>query len=100
MTGCTVLAVLEAAHIKPYLGEQDNHPENGLLLRSDIHTLFDLDLLGIAPDRLEVELHPSLRTEYGDLAGVRLRCPCDRRPSPEALKLRYRLFLKRLDAPA
>lgn len=100
VTGCTVLAVLEAAHIKPYRGEQDNHPENGLLLRSDIHTLFDLDLLGIAPDRLQVELHPSLRTEYGDLAGLHLRCPPDRQPSSEALKLRYKLFLKKCDAPA
>jgi 5-methylcytosine-specific restriction protein A len=100
VTGCTVLAVLEAAHIKPYRGEQDNHPENGLLLRSDIHTLFDLDLLGIAPDRLQVELHPSLRTEYGNLVGLQLGCPPDHRPSSEALKLRYKLFLKKLDAPA
>ena len=51
VTGCAVLAVLEAAHIKPYRGEDDNHPENALLLRSDVHTLFDLDLLGIEPDR-------------------------------------------------
>lgn len=53
VTGCEVLAVLEAAHIKPYQGEADNHPENGLLLRSDIHTLFDLDLIGIEPERLQ-----------------------------------------------
>ena len=62
MTGCTVFAVLEAAHIKPYQGENDNHPQNGLLLRADIHTLFDLNLLGIQPERLQVEisgpLHP------------------------------------------
>ena len=100
VTGCTVLAVLEAAHIKPYRGEQDNHPENGLLLRSDIHTLFDLDLLGIEPDRLQVELHPSLRPEYGDLAGLQLGCRSGLRPSPEALRRRYKLFLKKLNAPA
>jgi len=29
-TGCTVLAVLETAHIKPYRGEKDNHAQNGL----------------------------------------------------------------------
>jgi hypothetical protein len=58
VTGCEVLAVLEAAHISPYRGEEDNHPENGLLLRSDVHTLFDLDLLGIEPEKLRVELHP------------------------------------------
>ena len=77
-----------------------NHPENGLLLRSDIHTLFDLDLLGIEPDRLQVELHPSLRPEYGDLAGLQLGCRSGLRPSSEALSRRYKLFLKKLDAPA
>jgi putative restriction endonuclease len=100
VTGCKVLAVLEAAHIKPYRGEQDNHPENGLLLRSDIHTLFDLDLLGIEPDRLQVELHPSLRPEYGDLAGLQLGCRSGLRPSREALRRRYKLFLKKLDTLA
>jgi hypothetical protein len=97
VTGCTVLAVLEAAHIKPYRGEQDNHPENGLLLRSDIHTLFDLDLLGIEPGRLQVELHPSLRTEYGDLVGMQLGCRSGLLPSSEALRLRYKLFVRKLE---
>ena len=70
VTGCQVLAVLEAAHINPYRGEEDNHPANGLLLRSDIHTLFDLDLLGIEPEKLRVELHPEHRQ------GVWLFCRC------------------------
>ena len=77
-----------------------NHPENGLLLRSDIHTLFDLDPLGIEPDRLQVELHRSLRPEYGELAGLQLGCRSGLRPSSEALSQRYNLFLKKLDAPA
>lgn len=96
VTDCRVLAVLEAAHIKPYRGEQDNHPENGLLLRSDIHTLFDLDLLGIEPDRLQVELHPSLTKDYGELAGLQLMCGTGQRPSYEALSLRYGLFKTKL----
>ena len=95
-----VLAVLEAAHIRPYLGENDHHPENGLLLRSDVHTLFDLDLLGIDPSTLLVELHPTLAEEYGDLAGKALGCPDDRRPSPEALRSRYEQFRQRADRPA
>jgi hypothetical protein len=96
VTGCTVLAVLEAAHIKPYRGENDNHPENGLLLRSDIHTLFDLDLLGIEPERLQVELHLSLTGEYGHLAGKPLQCVPGRRPSGTALRLRYSKFQGKL----
>jgi hypothetical protein len=57
VTSCTVLAVLEAAHISPFRGERDNHPDNGLLLRADIHTLFDLNLLGIEPERFRVSSH-------------------------------------------
>ncbi len=100
VTGCTILAVLEAAHIKPYQGENDNHPENGLLLRSDIHTLFDLNLLGIGPDRLQVELHPGLAKEYGNLAGTTLGCALGHRPSQQALKQRYRQFQQTLHWPA
>lgn len=96
VTGCRVLAVVEAAHVKPYRGENDNHPENGLLLRSDIHTLFDLDLLGIEPDRLEVKLHPSLIEQYGDLAGIPLACGTCHRPSYTALRRRYEQFQRML----
>jgi predicted restriction endonuclease len=49
--------VLEAAHIKPYMHEQDNHSGNGILLRADIHTLFDLDILGLKPLNNEIEIH-------------------------------------------
>jgi putative restriction endonuclease len=37
-----------------YRGMKDNDPSNGLLLRTDIHTLYDLNLLGIEPDSLKV----------------------------------------------
>jgi 5-methylcytosine-specific restriction protein A len=102
VTGSEVLAVLEAAHIKPYRGEDDNHPENGLLLRADIHTLFDLDLLGIEPEQLRVELHPDLANnkDYGSLAGKTLYCARDQRPSQEALQLRYAQFQQRVYRPA
>ena len=96
VTGCKVLAVLEAAHISPYLGEADNHPENGLLLRADIHTLFDLDLLGIEPEALRVELHPDVSKEYGQFAGKTLACVKVDRPSTKALQQRYELFKKRM----
>lgn len=96
VTGCEVLAVLEAAHISPYRGEGDNHPENGLLLRADIHTLFDLDLIGIEPDRLQVELHPAIANEYGNLSGTTLGSARERRPSRKALQLRYEQFRQRL----
>jgi hypothetical protein len=98
VTGCKVLAVLEAAHITPYRGENDNHPENGLLLRADIHTLFDLDLLGIEPIRFQVELHPMLADEpaYADLAGKVINCAHGRKPSRRPLRRRYEQFRKRI----
>lgn len=99
VTGCEVLAVLEAAHIKPYQGEDDNHPDNGLLLRADIHTLFDLDLIGIEPDGLQLELHPCLAKEYGNLTGKTIGCPHKHRPSRDALKPRYERFQQRLHRP-
>jgi hypothetical protein len=95
VTGCDVLSVLEAAHISPYRGEDDNHPTNGLLLRADIHTLFDLDLLGIEPEELRVELHPAVVNEYGSLVGEALRCPRNRRPAMSALSVRYEQFRQR-----
>ncbi len=49
ITGCDVEQTLEAAHIHPYKGEETNKIWNGLLLRADIHNLFDLYLLTIEP---------------------------------------------------
>jgi hypothetical protein len=92
VTGSKCLAVLEAAHICPYKGENDNDPTNGLLLRSDIHTLFDLDLLGIEPACLRISLHPKAAAEYSFLAGESLRCPTHSSPSRHALERRFRQF--------
>ena len=60
VTGCQIAEVLEAAHIVPYRGDHTNVTDNGLLLRSDIHTLFDLNLLGIDPSTMTVILSPAL----------------------------------------
>jgi hypothetical protein len=54
ITGCDVLDVLEAAHITPYLGPETNHVTNGLLLRADLHTLFDTGLLAVDPETRQV----------------------------------------------
>jgi len=97
VTGCGVLDVLEAAHIMPFRGVDDNHPENGLLLRADIHTLFDLNLLGIEPERLRIELDPSVFGDaiYRSLSGKILSCTPERGPSQAALEKRYVQFCRR-----
>jgi len=59
VTGTQVVEVLEAAHISPYKGTHTNVVSNGLLLRADVHTLFDLHLLTISADLL-VRVSPNL----------------------------------------
>jgi hypothetical protein len=89
LTDCTLVEVLEAAHIHPYLGDHTNVVPNGLLLRADIHTLFDLFLLCIDPTNLTVQIGPKLiGTEYASLQGRRLAAPVDpeKAPSPKALE--------------
>jgi hypothetical protein len=59
-----VTAVLEAAHIIPHTEETNYAITNGLLLRADIHTLYDLNLIGIDENGL-VHISSSLKnTEY------------------------------------
>jgi HNH endonuclease len=73
-----VLALLEAAHIIPEAGGQTNFVNNGLLLRADIHTLFDLYLLAIHPDTRRVVLAGALMiSAYAGLNHKRLRQPRD-----------------------
>lgn len=88
ISGSGVEAVLEAAHILPYKGPKTNHPANGLLLRSDLHTLFDLCLIAVDTGTMTALVSPVLnRSSYQKLAGKRLRLPRDktRWPSKEAL---------------
>ena len=70
ITGTAVEEVLEAAHIVNYRSRIDDNPQNGLLLRSDIHALFDNYLIGIEPIEKRVHLHPLLHnTEYSKYDG-------------------------------
>lgn len=95
ISGCGLMDVVEAAHIKPYRGDGDNHPANGLLLRADVHTLFDLDLIGVEPGTLVVRVHPSAKSAgYGGFDGLTLKYASSK-PSGGALALRWGLFLRR-----
>jgi HNH endonuclease len=59
-SNCVVSHVLDAAHIVPYRGVHTNHPQNGLLLRTDLHTLFDLGLLAVDTQDMTIIVAPSL----------------------------------------
>ena len=68
MTDCDVEAVLEAAHIFPYRGTKSNYIANGLLLRSDIHKLFDQYLISINPNTNRIVISSNLlNTCYEEL---------------------------------
>lgn len=100
ISGCDLLNVLEAAHIDPYRGKESNHPENGLLLRADLHTLFDLDLLGIEPETLVIRLHPEVfKSEYEMIDGRSLLVRDTIRPGARALRVRWLLFQNRTNSP-
>lgn len=88
VSGCPVSDVLEAAHIHPYRGPDTNKVANGLLLRADLHTLFDCGLIAIDEVTMALIVAPQLRTcEYGILHGRVLRPPSNlaHRPSKDAL---------------
>ena len=58
-----VLPVLEAAHIKPYSDSGPHDVRNGVLLRSDMHKLFDRGYLTITP-KLQIEVSRRIREEF------------------------------------
>jgi hypothetical protein len=88
MTGTDVLPALEAAHITPYAGPHTNRVENGLLLRADLHTLFDVGLVSVDAPTHRVLLAATLvDTAYEPLRGSQLRLPLQSalRPDPAYL---------------
>ncbi|MBE8721179.1 HNH endonuclease [Sphingobacterium pedocola] len=92
ITGCKIIDILEAAHIRPYKGKNDNHPSNGLLLRADIHTLFDLNLVTIDPEKFFVHFHPRVKNEYALYDGTILFNDILNKPNKEALALHFNIF--------
>jgi len=100
ITGERTLPVLQAAHIKPYSLGGPHEPENGLLLRSDLHTLFDQRYMTVDANQLKVVVSPRIREEfengrdYYQLHGRTIRLPRDTTslPSREYLTFHNDLF--------
>jgi len=88
ISGYDAAEALEASHILPYHGPATNSIANGLLLRGDLHTLFDLGLIAIDSPTMELLLAPPLmQSSYADLDHVTLRVPrkLSARPSLRAI---------------
>lgn len=98
ITECDAEEALEAAHIIPHSNNGISNNSNGILLRADLHILFDLYLLVIEPKQREILLAASLlNSSYRELEGKRLRLPQFERdyPAQAALEWRWKEFLKR-----
>lgn len=101
VTGEHSLPALEAAHIRPYADEGPHDVRNGLLLRADLHRLFDTGYVTVTPER-RLEVSPRLRADYRNgrsyypLHGVVLTLPPAAIEQPDPAFLRYhneRVFL-------
>lgn len=66
-TGRQPAAALEAAHLVPYSKLAEHDVKAGLLLRRDLHVLFDKHLIAIDPGTWEIRVAPKLMS-YPDLA--------------------------------
>lgn len=65
MTGEKTLLVLRAAHIKPYAESGPHSTRNGLLLRSDLHILFDCGSITVNTD-LTIEVSRSIKEQFSN----------------------------------
>ena len=95
VSGCKVPEALEAAHIMPHTGDPKlDQAENGLLLRRDLHALFDTFLWSVNPNSSLLHVSDRLNcTGYAKFAGSKVR----HRAAPEHLKCHYLLFRKHAD---
>lgn len=78
---------MEAAHIRPYADGGVHEAKNGLLLRRDIHSLFDAGYVTVTPD-LRFEVSRRIKEEFDNgkhyyaLHGHKIDAPSESRPPP------------------
>ena len=94
VSGERTLPILDAAHIRAFSDGGEHESSNGLLLRTDIHRLFDLGYVTVSDDR-RFEVSHRLKSDfdngkhYYDLHGTALRAPLQNFPPPAAEALTW-----------
>ena len=94
MTRERTLPALEAAHIRPFAEGGEHEASNGVLLRRDIHSLFDAGYVTITSD-LHFEVSRRIKEEfengmqYYELHGREIALPDDRRSRPDRAALEW-----------
>lgn len=91
ITGNAVPETLEAAHVEPFRMGGGDTLQNGILLRADLHRLFDSGTIAINPDSLVVSVADRIKIDYRDIDGVQLNLP-DGGPSSGDFKDRWQIF--------
>jgi putative restriction endonuclease len=93
VTGERTLPALEAAHIRPYANGGEHAASNGILMRRDVHSLFDAGYVTVTPDHC-LEVSRRIREEFENgrdyyaMHGTRIALPDhrDAQPDPSALQ--------------
>lgn len=94
VTQCSEVALLEAAHIIPYMGEHSNVAENGLCLRVDIHKLFDRFLISIDPEEYILNVSDKIKDSYYRSLHHKRLFNNGERPQSILLKKHYETFCR------
>jgi putative restriction endonuclease len=103
VTGGRVLPALDAAHIQSYESGGEHSVSNGILLRKDIHCVFDAgyltfdeDLRMVVSDRVRTDFNNG--NEYRRLHGQKLLIPQPEWAHPDPEKLRWHRTKRFLDS--
>lgn len=94
VSGCKTVQALEAAHVLPAADGGSYDLDNGVLLRADLHRLFDLCFLALNPRTGKVSLHTSCHGDYDVLLGFTLKVE-QRKAWAKALDARWRVHERR-----
>jgi len=94
VSGERTLPILDAAHIRAFGAGGEHEPSNGLLLRTDIHRLFDLGYVTVSEDH-RFEVSSRLKADfdngrhYYDLHGTKIGVPKRGFPLPAPAALQW-----------
>jgi putative restriction endonuclease len=98
ITGERTLPVLEAAHIKPYSVVKRHEISNGILMRSDLHRLFDEGYLTVNPQDRRIVVSKRIKEEFDNgkdyykLENQVLREPLEPWAKPLVANLEYHAY--------
>ncbi len=94
VTGCSTPEVLEAAHVRIEEGVDFNGLKNGILLRADIHALFDAGLITLTEDGMRIQVRHELLSDptYRFLDGKPVLQPSHGGPARENIMDHRRRF--------